>query len=467
VVRLARANAAFVVAILLVCAGPSYAYSLEGPRWAGATIPMLVQLGTPTTVLPDGFITWNADAENCLQQWNEQLGNVQLTWTEAPVGSPAAQRDGKNSVLFSNTVFGKSFGDRVLAVTTYFSSSGFMTEADVVFNTSVGFSSGGTVKASKDFHRVALHEFGHVLGLDHPDEHGQTVSAIMNSLVSNLNHLTADDVAGITALYGLRANRPPVTGASRLSNISTRARVSTGDNVMIAGFIIRDQTKPVLIRALGPTLANFGVVGPLADPKLVLHNQNGSVIFANNNWQDSQATDIEQTGLAPPNAIESAIKITLSPGNYTGIVSGNNNGVGVGLVEVYDLNTPAGRAYNISTRAQVATGQNVMIAGFIVKGPQLKTMVIRAIGPGLQGLVPGPLPDTKIELRNGASQLMLTNIGWQTDPNSPFVSFYQLAPRNTKDSAIYAQLGPGKYTVIFSSASNAVGIGLVEVYDED
>src|SRR5437667_450467 len=127
------------------------------------------------------------------------------------------------------------------------------------------------------------------LGLDHPDEAHprQDVEAIMNSNTSDLDHLAADDIDGGQFLYGQPVNAPPPTGNGRPANISTRASVGTGDNVMIGGFIIHDASKQVLIRALGPALTSYGVSGVLADPSLELHNSVGDLITTNNNWPNS------------------------------------------------------------------------------------------------------------------------------------------------------------------------------------
>ena len=120
-----------------------------------------------------------------------------------------------------------------------------------------------------------------------------------------------------------------------------------------------------------------------------------------------------------------------------------------------------------------------MIAGFIVRGPQLKSVVMRGIGPGLQGAVPNALPNTTIELHNSLGQLVESNTGWKNGetpiagpksniPVSPgYLGTYHLAPTNDNDSALYNQLAPGNYTVILKSPTNATGIGLVEVYDVD
>jgi uncharacterized Zn-binding protein involved in type VI secretion len=129
------------------------------------------------------------------------------------------------------------------------------------------------------------------------------------------------------------------TAGSKLGNISTRALVQTGDNVMIGGLIITGSgQKNVIVRAIGPSLAQHGITNPLLDPTLELHNGNGTVIAFNDNWRDTQQTEIEATGLAPSDDRESAIVRTLAPGNYTAIVRGKNNTIGVALVEVYGLN---------------------------------------------------------------------------------------------------------------------------------
>jgi hypothetical protein len=129
------------------------------------------------------------------------------------------------------------------------------------------------------------------------------------------------------------------TAGSKLGNISTRALVQTGDNVMIGGFIITGSgQKSVIVRAIGPSLTQQGITNPLLDPTLELHNGNGAVIAFDDNWRDSQEAEIQATGLAPGDDRESAIVRTLAPGNYTAIVRGKNNTIGVALIEVYDLN---------------------------------------------------------------------------------------------------------------------------------
>jgi plastocyanin len=129
------------------------------------------------------------------------------------------------------------------------------------------------------------------------------------------------------------------TASSKLGNISTRAFVQAGNNVMIGGFIaVGSSPIKVIVRAIGPSLANHGITNPLHDPTLELHNGNGTVIAFNDNWKESQQAQIQATGLAPSDDAESAIVQTVVPGNYTAIVRGKNDSIGVALVEVYALN---------------------------------------------------------------------------------------------------------------------------------
>jgi hypothetical protein len=145
-----------------------------------------------------------------------------------------------------------------------------------------------------------------------------------------------------------------------------------GDNVLIAGFIITGptgSTKTVLIRGIGPSLANAGVAGPLSDPLLGLHEEDGTVVV-NDNWQQGDTSKIPN-GFAPSDPRESVIVATLAPGNYSAVVKGAHGEPGVALVEVYDLNSGStAQLANIATRGFVQTGDNVLIGGFIVGGTE-------------------------------------------------------------------------------------------------
>ena len=126
---------------------------------------------------------------------------------------------------------------------------------------------------------------------------------------------------------------------AQLTNVSTRGFVGTGQAMMIGGFIAGGSkySIQVVVRGLGPSLAQHGVSGALADPVVRLFDGNGNLVSTNNNWKDKEQAAIQATGLAPPNDLEAAILATVQPGNYTAILSGNAGGTGIGLVEVYKL----------------------------------------------------------------------------------------------------------------------------------
>ena len=258
---------------------------------------------------------------------------------------------------------------------------------------------------------------------------------------------------------------------SQAMNISTRARVETGDRVLIGGFIVRGSAaKRVIVRAIGPSLLQRGLSDVLADPTLELHAGNGALLRSNDNWQDDpiQASQIRASGLAPSSNLESAIIATLPPGNYTVIVRGKNSGQGIALAEAYDVNPAAdSELANISGRSYVQTSDNVMIGGFIIGNNIGATkVIIRAIGPSLsQHGVSTVLANPTLELRDRNGALLESNDNWQDDPDQAAqIRAANLAPSNPFESAIWASLAPGNYTAIVRGKNNQVGIGLVEIY---
>lgn len=250
-----------------------------------------------------------------------------------------------------------------------------------------------------------------------------------------------------------------------LANISTRLRVETGDNVLIGGFIVPgNQAKRVVIRAIGPSLP---FSDKLANPTLELHGPNG-LIESNDNWVDSlNKQAIIDTAIAPTNDLESAILATLSANNagYTAIVRGVNNGTGIGLVEVYDLNRAVdSELANISTRGFVQTGDNVLIAGTIVLGPDTQRVIVRAIGPSLP--IAGAMADPTLELRNANGDLVRANDNWRTGGQEAEIIATTIPPSNDLESALVETLsGNGaSFTAIVRGFNNTTGIALVEVY---
>jgi hypothetical protein len=253
-------------------------------------------------------------------------------------------------------------------------------------------------------------------------------------------------------------------------NLATRLPVQAGDNAMIGGFIISgNDAKTVLLRGIGPSLANAGLSNVLDDPVLELHGSNGALILQNDNWRDTQETQIQNSGLQPSVDREAAIFATLQPGSYTGILTGKNQTTGVGLVELYDLNQAANaQLRNLSTRGLVQNADNVMIGGFILGANNGTTRVaIRGIGPSLsQSGLSGVLANPTLELHDGNGVTLLSNDNWGDDQASAAaLSANNLALPNSLESGIFTTLTPGPYTVILAGKNGGTGIGLVEVYN--
>ncbi|MFZ1219500.1 MAG: CAP domain-containing protein [Chthoniobacterales bacterium] len=227
--------------------------------------------------------------------------------------------------------------------------------------------------------------------------------------VTNLN-VKVDFVVNVAA---------PAPDPTVLANISTRLLVETGDNVLIAGFIVTGtQSKKVIVRAIGPSLSSF-FAGTLGNPTLELRDGTGALLASNDDWKTSGFEDrqaIIDSSLPPTDDLESAIVATL-PANgagYTAVVRGANNSTGIAVVEVYDLDQTAdSKLANISTRGFVQPG-DPLIGGMIVLGPGPQKVIVRAIGPSLNGLVPGTLSDPTLELRDSNGTVVRANDNWRT-----------------------------------------------------
>jgi hypothetical protein len=248
-------------------------------------------------------------------------------------------------------------------------------------------------------------------------------------------------------------------------NIATRLAVGTGNDVLIAGFIITGNApKKVVVRAIAPSLT---LSGTLQDPTLELHDSNG-LLGANDNWGDTQQNEIIATTVPPTNNLESAIVAVINPGNYTAIVGGKNNTTGIAVVEVYDLGTASldtssdAKLAQISTRGKVLSGDNVMIGGFILSGSSSK-VIVRAIGPSLNGILPGALQDPTLELHDGSGSTIASNDDWRSTQEQQIIDT-TVPPTDNRESAIVATLPPGNYTGIVRGKGNTTGVGLVEVY---
>jgi hypothetical protein len=206
------------VAAILALAPIGSAHWEEAFHWAPGIIPVHLQMGAASGALIDGGGDWDSVTSNALNAWNGVLKGVAFQPMPDP-NHDAAMQDGANNVIFGDDVYGEPFGDGVLAITltAYTTPDNVIVETDVVFNRKINWNSyrgnlrpaagGGTLY---DMGRVALHEFGHVLGLGHPDDHGQAVTAIMTS---HIDVLQQDDIDGVAQIY--QATGDVVLSASR------------------------------------------------------------------------------------------------------------------------------------------------------------------------------------------------------------------------------------------------------------
>jgi hypothetical protein len=282
--------------------------------------------------------------------------------------------------------------------------------------------------------------------------------------------VTAHDLDGGTVSQMFTVN--VIAAPGRLVNLSTRMQVGTGDNALIAGFIMRGSApKRLLVRALGPSLTAFGIQNAVANPTLELHDSTGLTLATNDNWRDAaNQRDISDVGLAPTAAAESAILTTVpSSGSgvaYTAVVRGANNTTGVGVVEVYDLDSgPGSTLLNISTRGQVGVDPNALIGGFTLGGLESKQILVRATGPSLtQFGVPNALSDPTLDLVNAQGTIIVTNDNWMDSPQKTQIQASGLAPTDLKESAVLQTLAAGPYTAVVRGVSNGTGVGSVQIY---
>jgi hypothetical protein len=245
----------------------------------------------------------------------------------------------------------------------------------------------------------------------------------------------------------------------------------SGDKVGIGGFIISgSSSKRIMARAIGPSLKVNGtpVQGRLQDPVLELHDDKGSPVLVNDNWRSSQEAEIQQSGLAPTDDRESAIIKRLDPGNYTAIIRGADGSPGIGVVELYDLSSsdPA-ELGNLSVRADVQTGDNVLFNGIILSGGTPKRILFRALGPSIAvngNPLPGALQDPTLEVHDANGLLLLSNDNWKDAPNRAEIQATGLAPTDDRESAILLTLPASNYTSIVRGKNGTTGIALAETY---
>jgi hypothetical protein len=269
-----------------------------------------------------------------------------------------------------------------------------------------------------------------------------------------------------------------------VANVSTRLPVGTDPNVLIEGFTVQGpagSTKKIIVRAIGPSLAQFGITDAIGNPTLEIHdaNNNNAIVAMNNDWKVTQTggiitgdqfAEINASGFKPSNDLESAIIANLSPGSYTAVVRGVGNSVGTGVVDAYDLSPAASaKVVNIATRGLIQPGDKLMIAGFIIQNGSAKA-VVSALGPSLIPFgINNALPDTTLEVRDQNGGLVVANDNWKvrsSDGTSQQaeVEATHLQPSNDLEAAVVVTLPPGQYSAQVRGKPEATGTGVVQVF---
>jgi hypothetical protein len=270
----------------------------------------------------------------------------------------------------------------------------------------------------------------------------------------------------------------PAGTPSHLTNVSARGFSGTSGQMLIVGLVVGGTgTEAALVRAVGPTLANFGVTGLLADPQLTIFDSSQEVLAFNDNWGGTAALSaaFAQTGAfaLPPASLDAAILTSLQPGSYTAQVTAANGATGVVLLEAYDADTaaaPTAHFINVSVRGLAGGGSNVLTVGFVITGPSSETLLIRGIGPSLAAYsVAGPLASPQLTVFDSNQGVVSSNNGWggtaALQAAFSAVSAFPLSA-TSMDSATLVTLPPGAYTAQVSGANGSTGIALLEVYEE-
>ena len=322
---------------------------------------------------------------------------------------------------------------------------------------------------------------------DGPDVMGSASPAIVISNATSADEgiytCVATNSFGTTTSAAATLALSATADVGRLTNISCRAEVGTGANILIAGFVVGGQEatgpEPLLFRGSGPALVPFEVPGTLPDPQIQLFS-GSSVLGTDDGWAgNTQIADVAASvgAFSWPSASshDSALLEALGPGPFTVQVAGQGGDSGVALAEVYDATprrayTPASpRLINVSARVAVGTGGDILIAGFAIGGTTSRTVLIRASGPALIPFgVGGTLPDPMLSLYSG-STMLVSNSGWGGDPvisaTASLVGAFSWGAAASNDSAILVTLPPGPYTAQVSGAGGDTGVALVEVYE--
>lgn len=512
---------------LVLFAWPAPGFSLSGPsqRWpANTAVVLSLQLGSRgLSPLDDGSTDFDAVATSAAALWNNVLGsNVRIFTPVSGTVSSASDADSVCNVFFASTFFGSGFGDAIAITGTSGGAEGFEV-VDVVFSSLRTWNSyRGPLRRNPtefDFRRVAIHEFGHVLGLDHPDQATppQSVRAIMNSAVSDVDVMQADDIAGVHALYGAPTPTPPppaLPGVSFAAGTSLPAArfhlystpgepVAAGRELDLGpaqGVTVRYRTEAeagtartrhifTVAGATGERWA-FVVTSPagVGELRLGTFNVNGttrtnadsydlSVLHDDGAAVDAQSSlasaQLQIRGATYAGGVPTSLALDF---RLAGSATAAPQFLAGQLRFQTDVPLPAARMVNLSTRVDVGRGTAQAIAGFVFRDSAGvgKQALVRVIGPTLANFgLSSVLGDPTVQLNDATGRGIGFNDDWANPdfyapPQAPVIAL-GLTPLGRTESILFQRFATGAYTAVVAGYDNGqgpeTGLAVVELYD--
>jgi len=521
----------------------AHAYALEASHWQGGSaasptiepLALHMQVVSPGPAFPsgglqDGSTSWNQVVLNAIADWNQYISTLKLNGAISSQPPPTSQSENNhNDVLWDDTIYGESWGGTgTLGITLLiYDQNNVNIEVDILFNTTPGITwdsfRGNLQPVKSDLRRIALHELGHFLGLDHPDDANppQNVAAIMNSSESNTYDLTADDIAGAQFLYGAPNSNPVIQTPPASQTVAQNSQVTF--SVVAGGSGLTYQWQKNGVNISGATGLTFTI-----NSAQVTDSGNYTVVVTNSTGSTTSSTAVLLV-TAPPVFTVQPVPVNIASGRsavFNAAASGSPtptyqwklNGAPISgatdpILEVSNAHSGnagaytctatnsvsavtstsaaltvtttsnPGRLINLSARAAVGTGNNILIGGFGVQGTGTKQLLVRGVGPALSAFFSNYLATPQLVLLDNSGAIVATNIGWGNAPvagastasEAPTkattnlmntVGAYSIAP-GSGDTAMVLTMPAGNNTAQISGVGSTSGIALGEIYDAD